>query len=184
MKNKRSNWRPTLLCFSRESYTCPWWKTGGLTVPALPHPTPGRDDKQLSSGRTAFLGSHSKLRGFISLLHPNLGAVDSSYLTLSNSGFLLRLNSASQLPLQELEMLAQPFSPRDPQRVRPGTHSACCAWSGLASLQGMRSSGGWYHPHKAKEIIMHVILCVLPFRWGTPIPIKYPMYLIMTCIIH
>lgn len=30
------------------------------------------------------------------------GAMDSNYLTLSNSGFLLRLNSVSQLPLQEL----------------------------------------------------------------------------------
>lgn len=136
MKNKRSNWRPTLLCFSRESYTCPWWKTGGLTVPASPHPTPGRDDKQPSSGRTAFLGSHSKLRGFISLLHPNLGAVDSSYLTLSNSGFLLRLNSASQLPLQELEMLAQPFSPRDPPESE-ARHPQC-----LLCLERARVSPG------------------------------------------
>lgn len=185
MKNERNNWRPTLLCFSRGNYTCSWCRTGRVAVPASRHPTQGHDDKQPSSGRTAFLCSPSKLRGFISLLHPNLGGHG---LQLLNP-LKLWISSEAQFSFSATSSGTgrRPHSLSQPgfhQRVKPGAHGVHSVWSGLTSLLSMQSSSCWHHPHKAKEISMHIIFYDLLFRWRTPIPIKYPMHLIITCIVH
>lgn len=135
MKNERNTWRPTLLCFSRENYTCSWHRTGGVPVPASPHPTQGHDDKQPSSGRTAFLGSHSELRGFISLLHPNLGGRG---LQLLNP-LKLWISSEAQFSFSATSAGTgrHPHSLSQPgfhQSVKPAAHSVHCVSSGLTTL--------------------------------------------------